>query len=151
MQAWGSADALYYDGDGKSDLAVFRRAAGTWLIKRSSDGQYSSKLWGLGTDVPVAADYDGDGRTDVAVWRGGTWYIWQSATDSYRVAEGGTSEAPYYDLAVPGDYDGDGQADLTTWRPSNASWHLSLNSAERSNTAHVLRLGQASDQPVSAH
>lgn len=39
------------------------------------------KHWGLGTDVPVAADYDGDGKTDIAVWRGveGTWYILRSS------------------------------------------------------------------------
>jgi hypothetical protein len=99
VQAWGSAAAPYqdvpvtgdYDGDGKSYLAVFRRGTGTWLVKHSSDGQDISQLWGLGTDVSVAADYDGDGRTDIAVWRSNTWYIWQSATDSYRVAEGGTN------------------------------------------------------------
>jgi hypothetical protein len=155
---WGASAAPYhdvavpgdYDGDGQTDVAVFRRSNGTWLVKRSRDGQYVSKLWGLGTDVPVAADYDGDGQTDIAVWRGGIWYIWQSATDSYRVAEWGTNQAPYYDQVVPGDYDGDGQTDLAVWRPSTASWHFSLSGAARGQAARVVSLGQASDQPVGA-
>jgi hypothetical protein len=157
VQAWGSAAAPYqdvvvpgdYDGDGKTDVAVFRRNNGVWLVKRSSDGQYVSKLWGLGTDVPVPGDYDGDGKTDFAVWRTGTWYIWQSATASYRVTEWGISKAPYFDQAIPGDYDGDGQTDVAVWRPANVSWYLSLSGLKDGNASRVVSFGQASERPVN--
>ena len=155
VTAWGASVAPYrdvavpgdYDGDGKTDLAVFRRATGTWLIKRSSDGKYVSQQWGLGTDVPVAADYDGDGQTDIAVWRGGTWYIWQSATDSPRVTEWGTNYAPYFDRAAPGDYDGDGLADVAVWRASEARWYI----ASSSGATLQLPQGRAGDAPVAAN
>ena len=67
-----------YDGDGMTDLAVFRNA--TWYIKRSSDGQPQYVNFGLSTDTPVPADYDGDGKTDVAVYRGGIWYLNQTTS-----------------------------------------------------------------------
>lgn len=153
VQAWGAGYAPYsdvpvagdYDGDGKSDVAVFRRATGTWLIKRSRDGQYLSKIWGLGTDVPVANDYDGDGQTDIAVWRGSTWYIWQSASNSYRTETWGTSAAPSFDQAAPGDYDGDGLADVAVWRAGEQAWYVrgSLDGSLRRQAQ-----GRAGDVPV---
>ena len=51
-----------YDGDGKTDMAVYRD--GTWFILRSFDGGVMAVPWGgLPQDVPVPADYDGDRRT----------------------------------------------------------------------------------------
>ena len=95
-------------------------------MKRSSDGQYLIKQWGLGTDVPVANDYDGDGLTDLAVWRGatGTWYIWQSATNDSRTSTWGSANDLYRDQAAPGDFDGDGQADLALWRATTSTWFV---------------------------
>jgi hypothetical protein len=41
-----------YDGDGKTDQAVYRD--GTWFILRSSDGEVRGTTWGgLPQDVPV--------------------------------------------------------------------------------------------------
>ena len=50
-----------FDGDGKSDIAVYRD--GAWFILRSSDGGVTVTGWGgLPQDIPVPADYDGDGK-----------------------------------------------------------------------------------------
>jgi len=65
-----------YDGDGKTDLAVYRN--GTWYLLKTNDG-YADFLFGLDTDIPVPADYDGDGRADISVCRTGSWYIVQSS------------------------------------------------------------------------
>jgi len=71
-----------YDGDGKSDISVWRWASGTWYIMPSKHpGTYTATEWGMQNDRPVPGDYDGDGQTDFAVWRGsaGSWYIMPSS------------------------------------------------------------------------
>lgn len=40
-----------YDGDGRTDIAVYRE--GLWLIRRSSDGLQTVVGWGLAQDVPL--------------------------------------------------------------------------------------------------
>lgn len=47
--------AADYDGDGKSDIAVYRRATGVWFIKQSSDGALREVAWGSPflLDVPA--------------------------------------------------------------------------------------------------
>jgi len=41
-----------YDGDGKTDVAVYRD--GTWFIVRSSDGGFAGVGWGgLAQDIPL--------------------------------------------------------------------------------------------------
>ena len=66
-----------FDGDGKTDLAVYRQATGTWLIRRSGSGQLQVTPFGSGLDYPQPADYDGDGKAELAVFRPNTgdWYF----------------------------------------------------------------------------
>ena len=77
-----------YDGDGKTDVAVYR--AGLWFIVMSSSPNTPVAIaWGLagnwdglGTcrDYPLPADYDGDGKADPTVFRNGTWFQLRSST-----------------------------------------------------------------------
>ncbi len=46
-----------YDGDNKTDIAVWRTTTGEFFILRSSDGGFTSATWGCCADFPVAG-YD---------------------------------------------------------------------------------------------
>jgi hypothetical protein len=69
-----------YDGDRRSDYAVFRPSNGTWYIQRSTAG-FTGTQFGASGDVPVVGDYDGDLKSDIAVFRpsNNAWYILQSS------------------------------------------------------------------------
>jgi hypothetical protein len=41
-----------FDGDGKTDIGIWRPSTGYWSIIRSSDGGMTSRHWGSGNDVP---------------------------------------------------------------------------------------------------
>ncbi|HUR96570.1 MAG TPA: M36 family metallopeptidase, partial [Pyrinomonadaceae bacterium] len=57
-----------FDGDGKTDLSVFRPSEGNWYLNRSTAG-FQALHWGSAGDVLVPGDYDGDGKTDTAIFR----------------------------------------------------------------------------------
>src|SRR5207244_3009681 len=91
-----------FDGDGKTDTAVFRPANSTWYIWGSSVGTWTRK-YGAQGDIPVPTDYDGDSKTDTAVFRPSTatWYIWGSTVGTWTRQYGAQGDIP-----VPTDYDG---------------------------------------------
>ncbi|MFN2607640.1 MAG: FG-GAP repeat domain-containing protein [Acidimicrobiales bacterium] len=105
-----------YDGDGRTDVSVYRPSAGGWYVLASL-GQVSGVTWGTTGDVPVPGDYDGNGLTDVAVFRPSTggWFVQGQAGASW-----GTSG----DIPVPGDYDGNGTTDIAVFRPSTGAWFV---------------------------
>jgi hypothetical protein len=107
-------DGHDFDGNGSSDVSVFRASNGRWYIK-----DVGSYVWGTTGDIPVNGDYNGDGITDVAVWRSsnGRWYL---------KGIGGASWGMSGDIPVPGNYNGDvnGMTDIAVWRPSNGHWYI---------------------------
>jgi hypothetical protein len=43
-----------YDGDGKTDIAIWREPTGDFWIQRSSDGAWTTTHWGQPSDQPIA-------------------------------------------------------------------------------------------------
>ncbi len=111
-----------FDGDGRTDLSVFRPSNGRWYIIRSSDQGYREFHWGVAGDIPAPKDYDGDGKTDIAVFRPseGFWYIINSSDNTIRTQWWGQDG----DVPVAGDYDGDGKADIAIYRPNEGMWYI---------------------------
>ncbi|MBV9958397.1 MAG: VCBS repeat-containing protein, partial [Acidobacteria bacterium] len=129
-----------FDGDGSSDLSVFRPSNATWYLNRSGQG-VSYTQFGLASDRIAPADYDGDGKTDIAVFRDGNWYILQSSNNQVRGVQFGQSG----DVAAPADYDGDGKADVAVFR--QGSWYILESST---NAFRGVQFGAAGDTVAPA-
>ncbi len=127
-----------FDGDGKTDLGVWRGSNGLWSILKSSTNTLQTAHWGTQSapyyDVPVPGDYDGDGKVDNAVWRPGegNWYVWLSTTGSYFGYHLGQNG----DTPVPGDYDGDRLTDMAVWRGSTGQWTIRQSSNGHTRTGY---------------
>ena len=145
-QDWGTTADIPamgdYDGDQKTDFAIFRQSNTTWYILHSSDGSLHFYQWGQSTDTPAPADYDGDGKTDIAVFRSSdnTWNVLKSSGGTITQQFGASGDQP-----VPSDYDGDGKADFAVWRNSNSSWYY-LKSTDNATGGQAW--GQSGDKPV---
>ncbi|MDP8214030.1 MAG: SGNH/GDSL hydrolase family protein [Candidatus Euphemobacter frigidus] len=139
-----------YNGDGTSDIAVFRQTSGLWAIRG-----ITRIYFGGGIGLPVSGDYDGDGTTDPAIFRSssGLWAI-RGISRIYFGADGDFPVSADYDgngcadiaifrdeiglwavrgvtriyfagtgdMPVPGDYDGNGAADIAVFRPCSGLW-----------------------------
>ena len=144
IQPFGLASDLIvpadYDGDGRTDMAVYRD--GTWYILGTASG-FGSATFGIAGDVPQPADFDGDGRAELAVYRGDTWYTYNLFSGEITQVRFGLSG----DLPVAGDYDGDGAADRAIYRPSTGTWwYLS----SRTGAQIAIQFGLSTDVPVPA-
>lgn len=136
-----SATHADFDGDGKTDVSVFRPSEGNWYVLQSLSNNYSVTNFGLSGDRLAPADFDGDGKTDIAVFRSGVWYILRSLEGTLTVQFGLAGDIPQ-----PADYDNDGKADIAVWRPVDGVWYI-LRSRDGFAAAHF---GLSTDRPVAA-
>ncbi len=139
--AAGRAPIYDFDGDGKSDISIYRPSNGQWWLNRTTAGLIVF-TFGNATDTIVPADLTGDGKTDVAIWRGGEWFVLRSEDYTFYSFPFGTSG----DIPVPGDYDGDDRADAAVFRPSTSTWYVQRSSGGTT----IEGFGAAGDRPVPA-
>lgn len=138
--------AADYDGDGKTDVAVFRD--GIWYVLRSSDTTMLAIQFGAEGDVPVPADYDGDGKSDFTVVRNNptsgdlTWYQLTSNGQISTQSFGSSG-----DKVVPADYNGDGRSEIAVFRAAEGRFYISKGSRFDFD---VIYWGTEGDKPVVA-
>jgi hypothetical protein len=108
-----------FDGDGKSDPAIWRSTQGVWIIPKSSSNYttYLFSQWGQAGDTPIVTDIDGDGRADLGFYRNGLWGFLKSSLNydfccGQFFSWGGAGLQP-----VVGDFDGDGKGDIAYMVP----------------------------------
>jgi hypothetical protein len=108
-----------FDGDGKTDVGVFRPSEGNWYVTESATSAFQVDHFGVASDTLTPADFDNDNKTDFAVWRSGPagtagFYIFMSLTNTTVFQQFGQTG----DIPVVGDWDGDGKADAAVYRDS---------------------------------
>jgi hypothetical protein len=131
------------DGDGKTDLAVFRPGTSVWYSLNSTDGGFNAAQFGQTGDKIVPGDYDGDGKADRAIWRpsNGVWFILKSSDGGLA----GNAFGMTGDIPAQGDYDGDGKTDMAVFRPSTGIWYILMIGTGQ---VQILGFGLDGDKPV---
>lgn len=145
-----------FDGDGKTDVSVFRPnpaalpgkvtpegSTSQWWIFNSGSQTPLGSTFGSPDDLLVPADFTGDGKTDIAFYRPSTafWYVLRSEDATfYAFPFGGSGDIP-----APGDFDGDGKADPAVYRPSSGTWFIFRSS---DSGVSAIPFGIAEDKPV---
>ncbi len=121
-----------FDGDGKTDIAVWRSgatpAAGFYILQSSNNSIRFEQFGQTGDDPTIVEDYDGDGKADPAVFRAsaGTFYY----RGSLNNPGGAVTYVPWGaagDKAIAGDFDGNGKADFHVFRNDGGTarhWRL---------------------------
>lgn len=134
-----------FDGDGKTDISIFRPSNGEWWYQQSGDNVVKALTFGVSTDKITPGDYDGDRKADIAFFRPSTgeWFVLRSSNLTFFAAPFGTST----DKPAPGDFDGDGKTDFAVFRPSNATWFILRTSDMGVQTAPF---GSSTDIPTVA-
>jgi hypothetical protein len=128
-----------YDGDGKTDIAVFRTGDPLLLfILGSKDNSFKFRSFPGYHNLFMTQDFDGDGIADPteAYFELGNpnliWRISESKSKSVRRVHFGNF---YTDRPIKGDFDGDGKADIAVYRnvsgtPANTFFILNSSDGE---------------------
>ncbi|HEV7643917.1 MAG TPA: FG-GAP-like repeat-containing protein [Pyrinomonadaceae bacterium] len=129
-----------FDGDGRSDISIFRPSDGNWYLMGSQIG-FNVNNFGQAGDRLASADYDGDGRSDLGIYRDGAWWYLNSSTGTVGLKFwGGAGDVP-----LPADFDGDGRADFIYYHPATNEWFRSGSTGVSS----TIQWGIPGDIPVS--
>ena len=113
-----------YDGDGRTDVQVYRSSNNIFYALKSSSGALIEQPLGQpGDSVSLTVDFDGDGRSDFSTARYNSEVLWRiipSLTGVLKETRWGSSTLG--DFFAAADYDGDGKMDIGVFRAG--VWHI---------------------------
>jgi hypothetical protein len=134
-----------FDGDGRTDLTVYRTSNNTFYAQSSlTGGLLSQQIGQPGDSVSLTVDFDGDGKSDFSTARYNAevlWRIFKSTTNTLEEIRWGSSTLG--DFFAAGDYDGDGRADIAVFR--GGVWYIIESSTGNFRYEYF---GQAGDVPA---
>lgn len=107
-----------FDGDGRTDLTVYRNSNNTFYALSSLNNNLFQKQIGQpGDSVSLTVDFDGDGRSDFSTARYNAevlWRVFKSSTNVLEEIRWGNSTLG--DFFAAADYDGDAAFDVAVFR-----------------------------------
>jgi hypothetical protein len=134
-----------FDGDGRTDLTVYRNSNNTFYAQSSLTGNLLAQPIGqAGDSVSLTVDFDGDGKSDFSTARYNSQVVWRilnSGSGILQETQWGSSTLG--DFFAAGDYDGDGRADIAVFRAG--VWYI-IESG--SGTFRADCFGQSGDVPA---
>lgn len=132
-----------FDGDGRSDVSVYRPATKIWYAINSGNDSVLQENFGDNGDILAPGDYDGDGQTDPGIFRPstGSWWYLSSVDGLQKSAQFGAAG----DIPMPSDIDGDGADDFVLFRPSKNVWYRATSD---DGSVSVIPFGAPEDKPM---
>jgi hypothetical protein len=134
-----------FDGDGRTDLTVYRNSNNTFYAQPGLSGGLLEKQLGQpGDSVSLTVDFDGDGLSDFSTARYSAevvWRIFKSRTNTLEETRWGSSSLG--DFFAAADYDGDGAFDIAVYR--GGVWYI-IESL--TGTIRYEYFGQSGDVPA---
>jgi hypothetical protein len=128
-----------WNGDGTSEIAVFRPSTGMWYLDLNANDRLDSCSidrclgpFGMSGDRPVAGDWNGSGTPRIGVFRPrtGKWYLDLNGNGRWDGCGIDGCYGPFGmngDLPVAGDWSGSGEIRIGVFRPGTGKWYLDLN------------------------
>lgn len=109
-----------FDGDGKTDVAVYYPDLGLWRVYLIGSMTFTNvTTWRGPNYLPAPGDYNGDGKTDFVIFDSNTGYWYGKLSDG---REGTVHFGNPGTWPVPADYDGDRCTDPAYYDPQTGFW-----------------------------
>lgn len=116
-----------FDGDGKTDYAVFFPGSGWWRLKYSTNGYGEWIDGGCGADcIALPGDFNGDGRTDLGSYNPTTGVFTFKDIVTRNMLSSISWDAGQ--TPISGDWDGDFKTDVGVFSPATGQWHIRFSS-----------------------
>ena len=126
-----------WNGDGKTEIGVFRPSDSGWYLDLNGNGLWDGCAtdacikFGASGDLPVTGNWNGGTKTAIGVFRPSTnlWYLdnGNNSLDNCGIDKCLGPFGDSGDRPIVGDWTGDGKIKTGVFRPSTAMWYLDMN------------------------
>jgi hypothetical protein len=133
-----------FNGDGKTDTAIYDQTASQFFILLSGGGALTPQFGNPAhTNIPITGDFNGDGKADTAIYdqTTSTFYILMSNSKAIVQQFGNPA---HVNVPISGDFDGDGKTDFGIYDQTAGQFFI----LESGGGALTPKFGNAADTNI---